>query len=423
MRASLWPFLSALVFITACQPPQPKTDTAPDKPEQSGLWRGVIALNDSVDLAFLFRWPGRSDSLLIYNDDETIIASVDSLGPDSFRVQMPVFANYLLFEADGEMLQGQYVNPDARDYRLPFRATYGDTFRYAAPDPPCCDPAGRWAVWLETQSEDPDPALAYFTTSSRKVAGTFMTETGDYRYLSGSMSGNTMRLSAFDGAHLFYFEARMSADSLQHGLFYSGRSYQAHWYGFHDSTFQLRDPDTLTYLKEGYEGLSFAFPTLEGDTLSLQDSRFQGHPVIVQIMGSWCPNCMDESRYLRQVHKQFHDEGLRIVGLTFERARDRATAYKRARKMKRDLALPYPVLLAGATRADQAEKALPMLNHVMSYPTTIYLDAQHRVQKIHTGFAGPGTPVYESFVRENNAFLQRLVRTDTQNTKNQNPNK
>ncbi len=410
MRYAYCCLLALMIGLNACQPPSAGTPAPKESSPQNGLWRGVIALNDSIELAFNFRWPQRADSLFIYNDEETIKAAVDSLGPDRFRVQMPVFANYLLFQATEEGLEGQYVNPDAEQYRLPFHATYGDTFRYQSSQKPCCAPDGRWAVQLETQTGDPKPAIAHFESNGPNVAGTFLTETGDYRYLSGSISGDTMRLSAFDGAHLFYFEARLSEDSLRQGLFYSGRSYQAHWYAYHDSTLQLSDPDTLTYLKEGYENIAFSFPTLSGgDTLSLDDDRFAGHPVVVQIMGSWCPNCMDESRYLRQVYQQYYDQGLRMVGLTFERARNRATALERARKMKRDLQLPYPILLAGATRKDKAEEALPMLNHVMSYPTTIYLDEKHRVQKIHTGFSGPGTPVYPEFVRENKAFLQRLV--------------
>jgi len=118
---------------------------------------------------------------------------------------------------------------------------------------------------------------------------------------------------------------------------------------------------------------------------------------------------MDESRYLKDIYRQYHHEGLEIVGLTFERARNKATAKKRAQKMVDDLELPYPVLMAGYTREDKAAEALPMLNHVMSYPTAIYLDKDHQVVKIHTGFSGPGTPVYEKYTAENKAFIEDLV--------------
>ena len=36
-----------------------------------------------------------------------------------------------------------------------------------------------------------------------------MTETGDYRYLDGVVSGSKMYLSAFDGAHAFLFNKKM----------------------------------------------------------------------------------------------------------------------------------------------------------------------------------------------------------------------
>ena len=155
--------------------------------------------------------------------------------------------------------------------------------------------------------------------------------------------------------------------------------------------------------------MAFSFPNLKGDTINLKDPKFAGKPVIVQIMGSWCPNCLDESLYLKEQYEQYHKDGLEIIGLTFERARDYETALKRATKMERDLALPYPILLAGATRDDKAAELLPMLNHIMSYPTSIYLNKDHAVVKIHTGFSGPGTPVYEDFVAENDKFIQSLI--------------
>jgi thiol-disulfide isomerase/thioredoxin len=126
-------------------------------------------------------------------------------------------------------------------------------------------------------------------------------------------------------------------------------------------------------------------------------------------MGSWCPNCLDESLYLKDQFEKYHEQGLEVVGLTFERARNYETALKRAKKMERDLKLPYPILLAGATRKDNAAELLPMLNHIMSYPTSIYLNKNHKVVKIHTGFAGPGTPLYEDFLAENDKFIQALI--------------
>lgn len=409
------PFLSLSLglLVLGCQSPEGSYQSDKERAGAvSGLsiWRGVIQLNDSTPLAFNFRWQIGKDSLHIFNGQDTIGATVNSTASDSMRINLPVFANYLTFLREGEdQLVGTYHNPDAKDYHIPFRAHRGDTFRYKSHAAPCCEVSGRWAAQFNYQEDSPRPALAFFETQGPKITGTFMTETGDYRFLEGSRSGDTIRLSAFDGGFLVYFQALVQGDSLKQGLYYSGRSYMAPWRGFRDSSFTLRDPDKLTYLKEGYNGIDFSLPDLEGNNLSLDDPSLKGKAVVVQIMGSWCPNCIDETRYLKKVYQKYHDEGLEIVGLTFERGRTRAAGLKRAQKMKRDLAIPYPVLLAGATRDDKAEEVLPMLNHVMSFPTTIFLNRDHEVVHIHTGFAGPGTPVYEDFVREKNALIQRLI--------------
>lgn len=398
--------------LSACVQNQTPEKAPGLSPLKAGMWRGTIALNDSTELAFNFKLT-ENDSLYnftIYNGKEQVEAKGHLQG-DSLKVLMPVFANYLIAKIDSTSLRGMYVNPDAENYRLPFQAEFGDTSRYPETNKPCCDVNEKWAVKLAPNTENEKPAIAYFRQKGGKLTGTFMTETGDYRYLEGVVSGDSMIFSAFDGAHLFFFNARIENGQKLYGNFYSGRSSFKEWMAYRDDDFSLADPDTLTYLKEGFSSIDFAFPDLNGDTVSLSDARFSGKPVVVQIMGSWCPNCMDESRYLKEVYDDYHDEGLQVVGLTFEQARDLPTALERARKMEDDLKLPYPILMAGATRNDKAEEAIPALNHIMSYPTTIYLDRDHKVVKIHTGFSGPGTPVYENFVQENDLLFQKLVQS------------
>lgn len=400
------------MFAWACSPGPQSEEEDSGSQIKTGLWRGAIALNDSVDLPFNFELDYRDSlySMVIHNAEERIEVTEITEQGDSLKIVLPVFANYLLVQKGGERLSGFYVNPDAENYRLPFSAVFGDSARFKGKAENCCDINKKWRVQFDPGTEEEGDAIAYFEQKGTYVEGSILTETGDYRYLEGSLIGNHLQLSTFDGAHLMYFEATIEDGQKMNGRFYSGRSYMAPWVGFRDQDFELANPDSLTYLKEGYDTFSFSFPDLEGKEVSLADDRFKNKPVIVQIMGSWCPNCMDESRYLKKVYQEYHDKGLEVMGLTFERVSDRETALKRATKMKRDLELPYPILLAGATRQDRAGDTLPMLNHVMSYPTAIYLDRHHRVVKIHTGFSGPGTPVYEDFVAKNKSTLEDLVK-------------
>ena len=409
MIRSTFKFLLAIILFSACADAIEEGDVNQSQ-NIEGQWLGTITLSDSIDLNFDFTLAeaeGGNYAFRIQNAGNVVEAQMLAMEADSFfKVEVPVFANYLLVKLGDSTMSGFYYNPDAEDYKLPFEAEMSTQSRYplAAIDPAL---SGNYRMDFSANTDDENSALAHLEIVGEKVYGSIMTETGDYRFLEGGISDGLAQLSTFDGGFLYYFRFEMG-DTLR-GTFFSGRTYQEDFIAYRDDSFSLRNADSLTFIKEDYDGLAFSFPNLKGDTISLNNPEFAGKPVIVQIMGSWCPNCLDESLYLKEQYEQYHKDGLEIVGLTFERARTYEMALKRASKMERDLALPYPILLAGATRDDKAAELLPMLNHVMSYPTSIYLNRQHEVVKIHTGFAGPGTPVYEDFVAENDKFIQSLI--------------
>jgi len=168
--------------------------------------------------------------------------------------------------------------------------------------------------------------------------------------------------------------------------------------------------DQLTYLKEGYEKLAFRFPNLNGDTLSLDDSHFQNKPIIVQIMGSWCPNCMDETRLLVDVYKKYKNKGLEIIAIDYEVINGFETFQKNATRIKEHLNVDYPILFGGSAKKSEAIRTLPMLNHIMSYPTAIFIDKKGVIRAIHTGFSGPGTgDLYQDYVDKTVALVEELI--------------
>ncbi|NND79597.1 MAG: TlpA family protein disulfide reductase, partial [Maribacter sp.] len=94
-------------------------------------------------------------------------------------------------------------------------------------------------------------------------------------------------------------------------------------------------------------------------------------------------------------------------------AKTEEKAYKSINRLKTAIGVDYPVLLAqfGTSNKSQAQKKLPMLNHVISYPTTIFIDKMGKVRKIHTGFNGPATgEKHEVFKEEFDAFVKAMVK-------------
>ncbi len=130
-------------------------------------------------------------------------------------------------------------------------------------------------------------------------------------------------------------------------------------------------------------------------------------------MGTWCPNCLDETKFLVNYLKENKKLDVEVVALAFEYAKTEEKAFKSINGLKTAIGVDYPILLAqfGTSNKSKAQEKLPMLNHVLSYPTTIFIDKNGAVRKIHTGFNGPATgDKYEVFKEEFDGFIKALAK-------------
>ena len=209
----------------------------------------------------------------------------------------------------------------------------------------------------------------------------------------------------------FLFTAKVT-DSTMEGQFYSGNHWKEPFVAKRNETYELPSANNLTYLKEGYDGIDFSFPNTLDEMISLKDDRFKDKVVIVQIMGTWCPNCLDESKYYAEFQKNNKDKDVEFVALAFEYAKTKEAALSRIDRLQANVGIEYPILLAqyGTSDKAKAQEKLPMLNHVLSYPTSIFIDKTGKVRKIHTGFNGPATgEKYVEFKAEFEGFVDKLL--------------
>jgi thiol-disulfide isomerase/thioredoxin len=142
--------------------------------------------------------------------------------------------------------------------------------------------------------------------------------------------------------------------------------------------------------------------------VSSKDERFQGKAKIIQIFGTWCPNCRDETNFLVPFYNNEKPKDLEIIGLAFENSANFGAASKAVKTYINKMKVPYPMLIAGTADKKKANEALPMLNAVISYPTMIFIDKNDKVVKIHTGFNGPATSEYQAFVKEFMEIVKEL---------------
>ncbi len=376
-----------------------------------GLWRGLINVQGQ-ELAMNFEVLDRGNQYQInlINMDEKILLDEIEMSGDSVIFFMHIFDTEIHARINGEKLTGYYTKNYEVDFKLPFTATFGEQHRYVkAADSARVDFSGRYAVEFYHEG-DTTVAVAIFNQLGNEATGTFLTPTGDYRYLQGNVIDSQLLLSTFDGNHAFVFKATKSGDSLLRGDFWNGNVWHETWIGIKDEHAALPDEDKLTFLKEGYDKIDFQFPDLNGALVSPSDERFKDKVLILQIFGTWCPNCMDETKFLAAWYKKNHNRGVEILGLAYEAKDDFAYASGRVKKMKAKMDVPYDFVIAGNKDKVEAGKTLPMLNHILSFPTTIFIGKDGLVKRIHTGFTGPGTGVYyEQFIQRFNKTIDELL--------------
>ncbi|TVQ30362.1 MAG: TlpA family protein disulfide reductase [Phycisphaeraceae bacterium] len=337
---------------------------------------------------------------------------------------------------DAGLLTGEYRRTGADGSRLsmPARAT---RVQRLTPDimipldstaamPSDAAPVSERAETWRFDFEKGGPARGLFTIARYEpenadpihtVRGTIMTPTGDYRFLSGDIDMQSdpprFSLSTFDGAHAFHFQARMDSD-LAHmeGRFFSGPTYSDSFTATRlpdGEDVELPDPFTEVSLRPGVSRLRLP---------QLEDPKYAGKAVIVNIMGTWCPNCHDEAPVLADLHRRYNDQGLEILSLAYEFGLDREGGEERAlrqiERFRERHRTTWEIALAGSSDKQQAAATLPALSAVKAYPTTIFLDRDHTVRAIHSGFAGPATGErHEEVKRE----FERLAREIVEGTK------
>ena len=351
-----------------------------------------------------------SNGLRVYliNADERIEIDEGKIVGDSLYLPMHIFDAHITAKITETSISGSWTKNYEDDFSLSFEAVHDDADRFRNTTSSQTF-SSKWRVtFIHAEDSDTTEAVGIFRSENNKMTGTFLTPTGDYRFLEGTASDEEMKLTTFDGGHAFLFTATTVSEDSIAGHFWSGAHWHETWYAVRDENAELPNLDSLTFIKESYDGLDFEFPNLDGDMVSLSD--YQGQPLIISIFGSWCPNCMDETKFLKKWYDENKDRGIEILGLAYEAKPDFNYARGRVLKMKNKLGVDFNYLIAGTKDKEEAAKTLPMLNHVLAFPTTIFLDAEGEVKRIHTGFTGPGTGhYYDQFVKEFNETVDGLL--------------
>jgi len=373
-------------------------------------WRLLIQLPD-VELPARLHLSADGSEAWVLNGLEKVNIDDVSKDGENWRLHFPAFNNTLVLREKNGFMEGE-LTLVKRGYKqlMPVRAEPDSGFRFLSDPKPESDFTGRWQVTFVEDDGKETTAIGEFDQQGSKVRGTFLTPLGDYRFLAGEVDGDMMYLSTFDGAHAFVFQAQMLTDGSLKGDFWSGTRWHESWTAQRNFEAKLPDAYSLTFLKDGYDRIEFNFPDLDGNPVALTDEKYRDRVVLVTLSGSWCPNCADEIDFLSAYYNQHHERGLEIVTLLYERYDEFDLAARQGRALQSKHGVNFDILIAGNSDKTMASETLPMLNHVLAFPTMIFIDRKGVVRMIHTGFSGPGTGQhYTDFVEEFNVLMDDLL--------------
>ncbi len=398
-------FLLAATFLIliSCQT-EPKPTSL-----KKGFWRGEITIQKQ-QIPFVFEVLSSNNEYKINLHDGDNIIELDevSVVNDSLFFTLHIFDIDVKAKIKKNNISGTYTKNYADNYVLPFKAAYGKKDRVNNPST-STNFDGTWSFKFEGD-DDNNKKVAIFKADDNLLKGSILSKTGDYRFLEGTSTNKDFTLYAFDGNHLYIFKAELENDSIFKGEYWSGKTGNKKFTAIKNENATLPDANSLTYLKEGYNGMEFSFPGLDGNPISLTDKKYQDKVVVLQLFGTWCPNCMDETKFLTSWYDNNKNRGVEIIGLAYEVKDDFDYAKKRVQKMKDKYNIGYDFVIAGTSERGNAAKSLPMLNHVMSFPTAIIIDKKGKVRNIHTGFSGPATgDYYLDYVHEFNVLMDELL--------------
>ncbi|MFT3747296.1 MAG: TlpA disulfide reductase family protein [Agriterribacter sp.] len=365
-----------------------------------GQWRGILSRSDGKEIVINFEVKDsfQKKRMFITNAAERLAVDDITFKGDSVIIILPFFdSQFRLISNNRNQLAGEWIKRLAdRNVVIPFTATHNENYRYkvSATATPV-NITGRWAAtFSDSAGTKSSSNVGVFEQNGNKLTGSFLTVSGDYRYLEGVVDGDSLKLSGFDGGYALLFTAKINDDkTISGGRFYSGAGpgWQV-WSAEKNNNAAL--PETTSLLKSGVSPkVAFTFKDVNGKPVSFSDKQFKNKVVILQVSGTWCPNCMDETRFLNEVYEKYKSKGVEIIALLYERTEDFSRSQAAAKNFIKRLNVGYPVLITPVAVGDpqRVEKTLPQLERIPAFPTAIFVDRKGEIQKIHIGFSGPGT--------------------------------
>lgn len=395
-----------LLFLWACQKPLPEQST----------WSGTITLAEGRELPLRMELDltvSPSTGFFLVGDDRTPIPEIIRSG-DSLSIILSEYGSAMLGTWNGTSWSGAFFRYRKDTVQLPFSAipSAPEGRSEAKESSPAVRLVGTFQVYYDTPEGIDSTTMAKFWARGDSLFGTFIDPSGDHGLMVGIQSGTSARLGRFTGWQANLIELEQSEGQWR-GKYYARQTPPQPFTLVARPSIPAKPLDPRrTRMRNPSAPFVFAGITADGDSIRSSDPRFKGKALIVDIMGTWCHNCLDEAPLLEQLYKEYKDKGLEIIGLSFEVTDDVAVARRNLDIYRKRHGLTFPLLYAGSLDAANVQaKIHSQLADFFAYPTSIFINKQGKVEHLHWGFKGPGTgEEYQQEIKRFYEYVQHLVK-------------
>jgi thiol-disulfide isomerase/thioredoxin len=355
----------------------------------AGLWDGAVKTS-TADIPFRLSVTGEGRSVrgsFFDGDRKTNASASGSYAGGVLTLNFPSYNSQFVGKLSGGVLTGAYGQVGKPGLAIEAR-------RAAPAKPVSGAPAigGEWIIPYKSPKGE-DSWRLIVKQSGGQAQASILRIDGDTGTLSGRYRDGVFRLSHFAGERPLLLEATPRPNGGL-DLVLTDPNGQKRLQALRPDVAKAQgvgapsDPKTFTRVKDPNAPFRFSFPGLDRKVVSNTDPRFKGKVVVVNIMGSWCPNCHDEAPYLAQLYKSHRQRGLEVVALDFEQP-EQLQEPTRLRAFLARYGVNYTVLLAGEPKEAQAK--LPQVVNLNAWPTTFIMGRDGTVRSVHVGFTSRGS--------------------------------
>jgi peroxiredoxin len=377
-----------------------------------GRWDASLTLNGAV-IPFRLDISGAGANLkgTLYNGDEKEYTTEASFENGTLVLNLEHYLTKITATVnDGKLVGRVEMRGDKSAEGSAFQAQ-----RYA-PKPAVAGNVpsinGQWIVPFD--SAKGEKAWRFIAKQNgADVSAAILRVDGDTGALTGSYQDGEFVLSHFDGSRPYLLVVTPLPDGTldldqkgggpRQGKLVAYRPEVAHAKGLPEPADYVKH----TTARDSNEVFAFSSPDVNGKIVSNQDAKFKGKVVLAIVTGTWCPNCHDEAQYLVQLYKKYRDRGLEIVALDFEEP-EQQDELARVRAFTRQYGVEYTYLIEGAP-AEMWEK-VPQLMNLNTWPATVFIHRDGRVDHVHSGFAAPASGEFNAQLKQEfTSTIERLL--------------